>query len=123
MSDATLPVPTYADVEAAAAGARKFFERDLPLVAVANVHDVPRRGAVGKHCRGFVDPLRVDIGDADEPALARKMTCDSAADARTAPGDENRFPRHPLPPYIRVSCTRCEAGLSVKRQSWLGAAR
>jgi len=91
------------DVEATAARGCEFGKGSFPLVAVAYVHDVARRGAVGKQRGGFVDALLVDVGDPDEPALCCEILRGGAADARSAAGDEYRLPCHPVLPDMFVS--------------------
>src|SRR3546814_20150691 len=83
-----------------------------------------RRGALGQQRGGLVDPLRIDVGEPDEPAPAREMPRRRPADARPAAGDENRLSCHPPAPYTDVSAKRCEAGPKVKRQArgWQTAA-
>ena len=85
-------------VEPSAARESKGVERRLPLVAVAHVHHMARGCTLGQQRGGFVDPLSVDVGEANEPALRREVARCRAADARPAAGNENRLPCHPLSP-------------------------
>src|SRR3546814_11364430 len=65
--------------------------------AVAHDEDMARRGPVGQKSGGFVDPLRVDVGESDEPAMTREMPGRRAPDDRSAAGDEDRLSCHPAP--------------------------
>ena len=108
-------------MHAPARGLAERLHRARPAGALAHVERHGDALAFRQARRGFFEPLRIDVEQADEPAALGEQLRGGAADAGTGAGDEDGFLFAAHAAFRPPNRARRQAGRSVRRSAAGGA--